>query len=85
VIRDLDCRAAGIGSIIWAMGYTFDFSMVKLPVLDRDGYPVQRRGVTNYPGLYFVGLPWLHTQKSGLLVGVGEDAAFIASRIIASK
>ena len=35
---------------------TFDFSWVKLPVFDDDGYPVQQRGVTNYPGLYFLGL-----------------------------
>jgi putative flavoprotein involved in K+ transport len=85
VIRELDCSAAGIGSVIWATGYAFDYSLVKLPVLDGDGYPVQRRGVTHYPGLYFVGLPWLHTYKSGLLIGVGEDAGFIASRIVASK
>jgi putative flavoprotein involved in K+ transport len=85
VVSELDCRTAGISSVIWATGYAFDFSLVKLPVLDGDGYPVQRRGATNYPGLYFVGLPWLHTQKSGLLIGVGEDAAFIASKIIASN
>lgn len=85
VVSELDCRTAGISSVIWATGYAFDFSLVKLPVLDGDGYPVQKRGVTNYPGLYFVGLPWLHTQKSGLLIGVGEDAAFIASKIIASN
>ena len=81
VITDLDMRAAGITSVIWAPGYSFDFSLVKLPVTDSDGFPVQQRGVTAYPGLYFVGLPWLHTQKSGLLLGVGEDAAFIAEHI----
>jgi len=40
--------------------------------------PVQKRGVTNYPGLYFVGLPWLHNAKSGLIYAVGDDAAHIA-------
>jgi putative flavoprotein involved in K+ transport len=55
--------------------------MVKLPVFDADGYPIQRRGVSEYPGLYFVGLPWLHNAKSGLLYGVAEDAAHIASHI----
>jgi putative flavoprotein involved in K+ transport len=58
---------------------------VKLPVFDEDGYPVQRRGVTAYPGLYFLGLHWLYQFKSGLLLGVGEDAAFIASEIAARK
>jgi len=79
VITELDLDAAGIRSIIWATGYKFDFSMVKLPVFDEDGYPVQERGVTEYPGLYFVGLPFLHTIKSGLLFGVGDDAAHIVS------
>ncbi|MBP1704250.1 MAG: dependent oxidoreductase [Chloroflexi bacterium] len=59
IITELDLHKAGITSIIWAMGYRFDFSLVKLPVFDGDGYPVQQRGVTDYPGLYFVGLPWL--------------------------
>lgn len=54
-ILELDLQAAGITTIIWAMGYRFDFSIVNLPVLDADGFPVQHRGVTNYPGLYFVG------------------------------
>jgi putative flavoprotein involved in K+ transport len=80
-ISELDLRSAGITTIIWAMGYRFDFNLVKLPIFDDDGYPIQKRGVTGHPGLYFVGLPWLYKQKSGLLVGVGEDADFIASTI----
>ncbi len=81
VVRDLDLNAAGISSLIWATGYQFDYSLVRLPVLDEDGYPIQKRGVTEYPGLYFNGLHFLHTSKSGLLYGVGEDAAYVASQI----
>jgi putative flavoprotein involved in K+ transport len=84
VITALDLKAAGINNIIWATGYKFDFSLVKLPVFDDDGYPVQKRGVTEYPGLYFVGLLFLHTIKSGLLFGVGDDAAHIVSAITSS-
>jgi putative flavoprotein involved in K+ transport len=80
-ILQLDLASAGITSVIWATGYTFDFHLVRLPVLDADGYPVQQRGVTTFPGLYFLGLPWLHNAKSGLLFGVGDDAAFLAARI----
>jgi putative flavoprotein involved in K+ transport len=80
-ITELGIVSAGITTVIWATGYKFDFSIVKVPVLDEDGYPVQRRGVTRYPGLYFVGLPWLHTNKSGLLFGVGDDAAHIVADI----
>ncbi len=83
-ISEIDLRSAGITSIIWAMGYEFDFSSVKLPVLDSDGFPVQKRGITGFQGLYFVGLPWLYKYKSGHLLGFGEDAEFIASDI-ASK
>ena len=83
-IAEVDIEAAGISSVIWAAGYRFDFGLVKLPVTDGDGFPVQQRGVTAYPGLYFVGMPYLHTQKSGLLVGVGDDAEYIAGRIAAA-
>jgi putative flavoprotein involved in K+ transport len=81
LIREIDLTSAGIQSVIWATGFTFDFSLVGLPVSDSDGYPMQTRGITQYPGLYFVGLPWIHNAKSGLLFGVGEDAEFIAANI----
>jgi putative flavoprotein involved in K+ transport len=79
---ELDLRQADVGSVIWATGYSFDFSMVRLSVFDASGYPIQQRGVTIYPGLYFVGLPWLQNAKSGLLFGVSEDAAHIAFHIM---
>jgi putative flavoprotein involved in K+ transport len=81
VITELDVQFAGISSVIWATGYTFDFGLVKLPVLDADGYPIQKRGITQFPGLYFVGLPWLHTAKSGIFGGGGDDAAAIVADI----
>ena len=77
----LDLTASGITNLIWATGYSFDFSLVKLPVTDHDGFPIQTRGVSAYPGLFFVGLPWLHTAKSGLIYGLAEDARYIADRI----
>jgi putative flavoprotein involved in K+ transport len=80
-ILTLDLQAAGISTIIWASGYKLDFGWVQLPIFDQTGYPVHRRGITAYPGLYFLGLHWLYKMKSGLLYGVGEDAAFIASAI----
>jgi len=83
MISELDLESAGISTVIWASGYRFDFSLVRLPILDDDGYPIQRRGATRYPGLYFAGLPWLHKASSGNLSGVGDDAAFIASNIAA--
>jgi putative flavoprotein involved in K+ transport len=81
IIPELDLKAAGITSIIWAMGFRFDPSLVKLPVVDDDDYPIQKRGVTQYPGLYFIGMPWLYKRQSNLLYGVGEDAEHIAADI----
>jgi putative flavoprotein involved in K+ transport len=82
-IESLDTRAAGISTGVWGTGYRYNFGWVQVPVFDRTGFPLHRRGVTASPGLYFLGLPWLHTRKSGLLFGVGEDAAFLASTITA--
>ena len=74
-------RLAGITSVIWANGYGFDYSLVHLPVLDSWGYPIQQRGVTKFPGLYFLGMNLLHSRKSGILFGVGDDAAHVAADI----
>ena len=83
LLAELDLEQAGLTNIIWATSYAFDFSLVKLPVLDGDGFPIQTGGVTAYPGLYFVGLPWLPTAKSGLLYGAGDNASCIATNILA--
>ena len=80
-ILSLDFHKENISVIIWACGFSFDFSFVKFPVLDEFGYPVTTRGMTQYPGLDFLGLPWLYKFKSGLLMGVAEDAAYLADQI----
>jgi putative flavoprotein involved in K+ transport len=80
-LSELYLQDANINTVIWSTGYSFDFSMVRLPTFDSDGYPIQKRGITGYPGLYFIGLPWLHNAKSGLLFGVAQDAAYIAAAI----
>jgi putative flavoprotein involved in K+ transport len=81
IIEELDLAEREIATVVWATGYGFDFSLVKLPVVDADGYPIQQRGVTQYEGLYFLGMPWLHNRRSGLLFGVGDDAAYLAAHM----
>lgn len=81
LITEFDLAEAGINVIIWATGFDWDFSWIQLPIFDEWGYPIQQRGVTDYPGLYFLGLHWLHTLKSGLFLGVGEDAEHVAAHI----
>jgi putative flavoprotein involved in K+ transport len=80
-ILTLDLHSADISTIIWATGYKLDFGWVQIPVFDQAGYPIHRRGVTAFPGLFFLGLHWLYKMKSALLYGAGEDAAFIATAI----
>jgi putative flavoprotein involved in K+ transport len=82
-LRRLDLRAEGIGAVIWATGYRVDFGWIDVPVLDARGEPVHRRGVTEVPGLYFLGLQWLSRMSSSFLSGVGDDAADLADHIAA--
>jgi putative flavoprotein involved in K+ transport len=81
IIEELDLKAAGIGTIIWATGYRYDLSLVKASVFDADGFPIQTKGITGCPGLAFVGMPWMPSLKSGILPGVGEFAGYVAAVI----
>ena len=80
-LTEMDLDAQGIRTIIWANGFDFDYSMVRLPVTDSYGFPITRDGITDFPGLYFIGMPFVSKMKSGLFLGVGEDAHRISSHI----
>lgn len=82
-ILELDLGAAGIGSIIWATGYAFDFGWLKAGTFDAQGRPVHDRGASPLPGLWFVGLPWLTCRGSAFIWGAWKDAGEIAERIAA--
>jgi putative flavoprotein involved in K+ transport len=72
-----------VDAVIWATGYRPDYSWIDLPVFKDDGRLRHRRGVTEVPGLYFLGLTWQHTRGSALLGWVKDDAKFIAGQIAA--
>jgi putative flavoprotein involved in K+ transport len=76
---------AEVTSVIWATGFTRDHRWIEIPAFDGRGYPMHRRGVTNCPGLYFIGLPWQHSWGSGRFEAVGRDAEFLADHIDASR
>ena len=80
-IRSLNLREENIGTIIWANGYGYNFDWLKLPITDANGVPIQQRGVTACPGVYFLGLHWMHTFRSAVLPFVGRDAAYLADQI----
>jgi putative flavoprotein involved in K+ transport len=81
----LDLEASGIGSIIWCIGFTPDFSWLDAPIFNGRGYPAHTRGVTPQEGLFVVGLPWLHTWGSGRFSGVARDAEYIVDAICAHR
>jgi putative flavoprotein involved in K+ transport len=79
-----DASKLDVDAVIWATGYRSDYSWIDVPVFDQDGRVLHRRGVTDYPGLFFLGLTWQHTRGSALLGWVKDDAEFIAGRIAAN-
>jgi putative flavoprotein involved in K+ transport len=76
-----DGTKVDVQAVVWATGFRVDHSWVDVPVFDEDGHLVHRRGVTESPGLYFLGLTWQHTRGSALLGWVKDDAEYIAQRI----
>lgn len=77
----INADAENISSIVWAIGFKPDYRWIELPVFDGRGYPQYDRGVSNVEGLYFIGLPWLHTWGSGRFLGIAEDAQYLANVI----
>jgi putative flavoprotein involved in K+ transport len=80
-VTELDLDRKDVRSVLWATGYRLDFSWVELPVLDPWSYPKHVRGITTYPGLYVIGLPWLYSEPSAVFAGVGADAAHIVDHL----
>jgi putative flavoprotein involved in K+ transport len=73
--------AKEVAAVVWATGFTRDYRWLHAPVFDGAGHPQHLRGVTNVPGLYFVGLPWLHTWGSGRFAGIEVDAGYLAEQM----
>jgi putative flavoprotein involved in K+ transport len=73
--------ASGVTSVIWATGYDFDYDWLQAPVMDPRGEPAQHRGVTDAAGLYFLGLHWMNTFKSGTFFGIGDDADHVSDHL----
>ncbi|MFR9807447.1 FAD-dependent oxidoreductase, partial [Pseudonocardia sp. RS010] len=83
--EEIDLAAAGLTSVIWSTGYGRDDRWIELPIFDGRGYPTHERGVTNWPGLYFIGLPWQYTWGSGRFSGVADDAEHVVGRILETR
>jgi putative flavoprotein involved in K+ transport len=80
-LRELNLSESNVSAVIWATGFTGDFSWLHLPVFDEQNQPIHKRGISRERGLYFVGFPWLNSRKSGIIYGIKEDARYIADVI----
>jgi putative flavoprotein involved in K+ transport len=83
LVRFADGGTLEVRTVIWSTGFRSDYSWIHPPGVFSDGRVAQRRGVTEVPGLYFLGLSWQHTRGSALLGFVDNDAAYLADRIAA--
>ena len=84
-VRFDDGSTLDVGVVVWATGYRPDYSWISIPGVVGDGRVAHRRGVTDIPGLYFLGLSWQHTRGSALLGFINDDARYLADRIAAHR
>ena len=84
-LLSLDLRAEKISTIIWATGFKLDFGWIDIDAFEDDGRPRHENGVTEIPGLYFVGLPWLSCRGSAFIWGAWRDAERLAAHIAIRK
>ena len=84
-VRFTDGSTLDVGVVIWATGYRSDYSWIHIPEVTRDGQVAHQRGVTEVPGLYFLGLTWQHTRGSALLGFVNDDATYLTGHIAAHQ
>ena len=84
-VRFADGSEAEVDGVVWATGYRADHAWIDAPVFGDEGRLQHRRGVTEVPGLYFLGLTWQYTRGSALLGWVADDAEFIARRVAEAR
>ena len=83
-IRFADGESESFDAIIWAIGYRDDASWLRIrEAVNENGHYVEERGISPVPGLFHVGRNWQNNRASGLLTGVGNDAAAIVAEAVA--
>ena len=80
---ELDLRGGEIRSIVFATGFRPDYRWLEIPVLDRKGRIRHDGGVTDSPGLYVMGLPFLRRRKSTFIHGAEDDARDLCAHLAA--
>jgi putative flavoprotein involved in K+ transport len=81
-----DGRVLPVSNVVWCTGFRWDYGWIDVPLRSNEGIPLHERGVVaSCPGLYFVGLPFLHALSSPLLGGVGRDAEHVVEHIASAR
>jgi putative flavoprotein involved in K+ transport len=81
-VTSINLKENNITSVIWTTGFVGDFSYLKLPVFDDSGILKHHNGISDIEGLYFLGFPWLRKRKSGIIMGIREDAELTAEKLL---
>ena len=81
---DVDLAANDIASVIWTTGFGGDFGYLPLAAVDDQLQPLHDGLAGSLPGLHYIGFPWLTRRRSGIIDGVDDDAAAIATAIASS-
>jgi len=77
-----DGRVLDVANLIWCTGFGNGLSWIDLPIFESNGEPRHQSGVAaDEPGLYFVGLHFLHSFSSTMIHGIARDAKRIAETI----
>lgn len=78
----VDLASGEVGSVVWATGNRPDFSWVQVPIFDRRDRLVHNGGVTSWPGLYVLGLPFLRRRRSTYVDGARADSDDLAAHLV---
>lgn len=84
-LLSLDLAKDNVTTIIWATGFAVDFGWIAADIFDAKGRPRHDKGVSEIPGLYFLGLPWLSRRASAFIWGVWKDAEYLAAHMVAHR
>ncbi len=78
----MDFEKENIRTVMWATGFSPDYSWLELPILDRKGKIKHDGGVGEWPGLYVMGMTLLRRRKSSFIHGAEDDARDLCDHLV---
>jgi putative flavoprotein involved in K+ transport len=78
----MDLAKNNINTILWATGYSPDYSWLEIPLLDRKGKIRHDGGIVDSPGMYLMGVSLLRRRKSSYIHGAVDDARDLSAHLV---